>query len=106
MAPQWVGGMKVCSLRLGHLSKMATIAIYGKNLLKIFFCGTKGPVALGHGMQHWGHGPTSPVKFEKNDNLEFTLIFLPNFDFLTPKSKTLKIFLSETRRPKPFMFGM
>ena len=27
-----------------------------QNPLKIFFSGTKGPMALEPGMQHWGHG--------------------------------------------------
>ena len=42
-------------LHLGHMTKMATMPIYGKNPLKIF--GTKEPLALGLGMQHWVHGP-------------------------------------------------
>ena len=31
----------------GHMTKMATSPIYGKNLLNIFFSGTKKPKALG-----------------------------------------------------------
>ena len=50
-------GMKVCLQHLGHMTKMTTLPIYGKNPLKFFFSGIKGPVALGLGMQHWGHGP-------------------------------------------------
>ena len=34
---------------LGHMTKMAATPIYGKNLLKIFFSGTKGPETLGGG---------------------------------------------------------
>ena len=34
----------------GHMTKMATMHIYGKNSLNIFFSGTKGPMALGLGM--------------------------------------------------------
>ena len=41
MKPQWVGGTKVCSGRLGHVTKMAATLIYGKNPMK-FFSGTKG----------------------------------------------------------------
>ena len=29
--PPWVGGTKVCSWHLGHMTKMATTPIYGKN---------------------------------------------------------------------------
>ena len=34
----------------GHITKMATMPIYGKNPLNIFFFGTKRPMALGLGM--------------------------------------------------------
>ena len=30
--PPWDGGMKVCSNDFGHLTKMATMLIYGKNM--------------------------------------------------------------------------
>ena len=33
-----------------HMAKMATMPIYGKNSLNIFFSGTKRPLALGLGM--------------------------------------------------------
>ena len=33
-----------------HMTKMATMPIYGKNPLNIFFSGTKRPMALGLGM--------------------------------------------------------
>ena len=32
--PPWDGGTKVCSNGPGHMTKMATIPIYGKNLTK------------------------------------------------------------------------
>ena len=32
----WVGGTKVCSQHLGHMTKMAATPIYGKNPSKIF----------------------------------------------------------------------
>ena len=35
------------------MTKMAAIPIYGKNLKKIFFSGTKRPMTLKLGMQHW-----------------------------------------------------
>ena len=34
--PPWVGGTIFCSRHLGHLTKMATTPIYGKNPSKIF----------------------------------------------------------------------
>ena len=33
MEPPWDGGMKVCSNDPGHMTKMAAMPIYGKNLL-------------------------------------------------------------------------
>ena len=36
----------------GHMTKMAATPIYGKTL-KIFFSGTKRPMTLKLGMQHW-----------------------------------------------------
>ena len=32
--PPWEGGTKVCINGLGHMTKMATMSIYGKNLKK------------------------------------------------------------------------
>ena len=34
----------------GHMTNMATMPIYGKNSLNLFFSGTKRPLALGLGM--------------------------------------------------------
>ena len=53
MDPQWIVEREVYSQHRGHMTKMAAMAIYGKNSLKIFFR-TKGRMALGLGMQHWG----------------------------------------------------
>ena len=41
---------KIFTNYTGHMTKMATMPIYGKNLLNIFFSGTKRPMALGLGM--------------------------------------------------------
>ena len=65
--------MKVCSLHLGHMTKMPATPIYGKIPFKILFSGTKWPLALGHDMQHWRHGPN---KVWKNDDLGLTMTFL------------------------------
>ena len=47
----WDGGTKVCTNGPGHMTKMAAMPIYGKNL-KTVFCGTKRPMTLKLGMQH------------------------------------------------------
>ena len=49
--PPWDGGMKVCSNGPGHMTKMAAMPIYGKNLKKIF-SRTKRPMTLNLCMQH------------------------------------------------------
>ena len=36
----WIGGTKICSWHLGHMTKMAATPMYAKILLKIFFSGT------------------------------------------------------------------
>ena len=51
---------------------MAATPIYDKKLKKIFFSGTKGPMTLGLGKQHWG---SRPNKVCSNDGLELTLTF-------------------------------
>ena len=42
--PPWVGGKKVCSRHLGHITKMAATPIYGKNPSPIFFSRTGRPI--------------------------------------------------------------
>ena len=34
VAPQWNGGTKICSNGPGHMTKMAAMPIYGKNMKK------------------------------------------------------------------------
>ena len=41
---------KIYAKYFGHMTKMAAMPIYGKNLLKIFFCRTRRPVTLRLGM--------------------------------------------------------
>ena len=41
---------KIYTKYFGHMTKMAAMPIYGKNLLKIFFSSTRRPVTLGLGM--------------------------------------------------------
>ena len=41
---------KIYTNRTGHMTKMATTPIYGKNPLNVFFSGTERPMALGLSM--------------------------------------------------------
>ena len=36
----------------GHMTRMAVRPIYGKNLSKIFFSGTRGPISTKLGLKH------------------------------------------------------
>ena len=45
-------GNESCSNVPGHMTKMAVMPIYGKNLKKIFYSGTKRPMTLKLGKQH------------------------------------------------------
>ena len=44
--PPWVGGTKVCSRHLGHMTMMTATPIYGKNPSKIFFSRTGRPISI------------------------------------------------------------
>ena len=68
---------------LCHMTKMAAMPIYGKNPLKICFSRTKGPVALGLGMQHWG---LACNKVCSNDDLGLTLTFFMARSNLLPSA--------------------
>ena len=52
--PSWEGGTKVYINGPGHMIKMATMPIYGKNPSKIFFSRTGGPIFTKLGMYHRG----------------------------------------------------
>ena len=43
--PPWEGGTKVCINGPGHMTKMAAMPIYGKNLKKIFSSRTAEPIS-------------------------------------------------------------
>ena len=49
----WDEGMKVNANGLCHMTKMAVMLIYGKNLLKIFFSGANRLMTLKTGLWHW-----------------------------------------------------
>ena len=57
MEPPSVGGTKVCSQGLGHMTKMTPVPYMIKTFKIFFFSGTNGPLAMGLGMQNWRHGP-------------------------------------------------
>ena len=50
----------------GHMTKMATAPIYGKNSLNIFFSGSKGPMALD---LVCGIGDVGPTRFAQMMNI-------------------------------------
>ena len=50
METPWDAGTKVCSNGPDHMTKMATMPIYGKNPLKIFFSRTRSPMTSVLGM--------------------------------------------------------
>ena len=90
MESPWDGGMKVCSNGPGHMTKMAAMPIYGKNL-KIF-SRTKRPMTLKPGMQHW---LLEYYQFCLNDDPGLTLTYftarsnLVPYAFVWEKGKTM-----------------
>ena len=48
----WVGGTKVCSRDLDHMTKVTVTPIYDKYHSKIFFSRTGGPISTKLGMYH------------------------------------------------------
>ena len=87
----WDGGTKVCSNVHGHMTKMAAMPIYGKNLKKSF-SGTKRPMTLKLGMQHW---VLEYYQVCSNDDPELTLTYfmarsnLVLYAFVWDKGKTM-----------------
>ena len=61
----WDGGTQVCSNGPDHMTKMAAIPIYGKNLKQIFFPGTKRPMTLKLGIHDSVFESTGYLKFAK-----------------------------------------
>ena len=68
--PPWDGRTKVLSNGLYHMTKLAAMPIYGKNLKKIIFSGTKRPMTMKIGMQHW---VLKYYKVRSNDDPGMTL---------------------------------
>ena len=67
--PPWVGGTKVCSRHVGH---MTATAIYGKKPSKIFFSRTGRPIFTKLAMYHWG---LHPIIVCSNDDPGVTLTY-------------------------------
>ena len=80
MEPQWDGGTIVCSWGLGHMTKMATTPIYGKNPSKIFFSRTKRPLNLWLG----SIGDSGPIIVCSNDDPRLTLTYITARSNLVP----------------------
>ena len=57
MQPLDKGGKKIYIFCPGHISKMATLPIYGKNHSKLFLSRTTGRIKLIFCMKHMGHLP-------------------------------------------------
>ena len=70
--PPWVGGTKVCSRHLGHMTKMAATPIYGKNPSKIFFSRTGRRTSMKLGMYYRG---LQPIIVCSNDDPGLTLTY-------------------------------
>ena len=62
---------------------MATMHIYGKNSLNLFFSGTKRPLALELGVQDWGCGP---YQVSTNDESRLTLTYFMARSNLIPNA--------------------
>ena len=67
----------------GHMTDMATIPIYGKNSLNLFFSDTKRPLAVGLGMKYWG---CEPYQVCTNDESSLTLIYFMATSNLIPNA--------------------
>ena len=59
---------KICTNCTGHMTKMATTPIYGKNPLNIFLSATKRPMALGLKVV-CSIGDVGPTRFAQMMNL-------------------------------------
>ena len=91
MEPPWVGGKKVCSRHLGHITKMAAMLIYGKTLQNLLL---QNRWTDFHETWYVASG-LQPIIVCSNDDLGLTLTYFtarPNFviwAFLLEKVKTV-----------------
>ena len=73
--------IKIYTKYFGHMTKMAAMPIYGKNLLKIFFFRTRRPVTLRLGIWHWR---CRAYQVCSNDDPRLTLTYLMSRSSLLP----------------------
>ena len=94
MASPWNGGTKVCSNGPGHMTKMAAMPIYGKNLKNLLLWNQK-TMTLKLGMQH---RVLEYYKVCSNDGPWLTLTYftirsnLVPYAFVWEKGKTMDFF--------------
>ena len=79
----WVGRMEVCSNGPGHLTQMASMPIYGKNPLKIFFSEPHRPITFELGIQHQGLGPYTICS---NNDHRLTMAYFTTRSTLLPNA--------------------
>ena len=88
----WDGAMKICSTGPGLMTKMADMAIYGKNLKKSSSLAPKMPITLKLNLRHW------VLKYYQvcsNDDTVLTLTYfmarsnLVPYAFVWEKGKTM-----------------
>ena len=70
--------MKICKYDAGHMTKMAAMPIYGKNLSNIFFTGNCGTISMKLGMYYLGLLPIIVCSY---DDLEMTLTYFMQGQF-------------------------
>ena len=81
MESPWDGETKVYSNCPGHMTKLAAMPIYDKNIKKIFFSKTKRPMTFKLDMQHW---VLEYYIFYSNDDPELTLTYFTASSKLVP----------------------
>ena len=87
--------MTVCSNGPGHMTSMTAMPIYGINLKSTIFSGTKQPMTLKVGMQHW---VLEYYQVCSNDHPGFILSFftarsnLVSYAFVWEKDKIMSFF--------------
>ena len=93
--PPWDGETKVWSNGLGHMTKMATMPIYGKNIKIYLLLNQKRPMTLKVGMQHW---VLKYYQIYSNNDPGLTLTYftersnLVPYAFVWEKGKTMDFF--------------
>ena len=91
MKPPWDGGTEVCSNNPGHMTMMAAMPIYGKNLKNLLFRNRRAD-DLKLGMQHRMH---EYYQVYSNDEPGLTLTYctarlnLVSYAFVWEKGKTM-----------------